>query len=145
MDLDNLMSIDHVVRVLPDGTVTDKTPDGKPLGVYAPEVYCDYDGPFAEASITKEHDRDMVKYLADQGWHVADGWSGQDRYSGPIMHPSEYIGGALADHIRETPGYWVALSVEIHPKEDDPEYDDGNGESESAGWIVAHREITEDN
>jgi hypothetical protein len=34
----------------------------------------------------------------------------------------------------------VACTVELHPGEDDPEYRDGNGESEYAGWIVAHRE-----
>ena len=136
MDLDKRMSIDHVVRVHPDGTVTDAT------GIYAPEVHCDYDGAFADAQISDEHDRDMITYLADQGWTVERGWTHQDFYSGPIMHASEYIGGALADHILSTPGYWVACSVEIHPGENDPEHEDngGNGEPETAGWIVAHKE-----
>lgn len=137
MDLNALMSIDHVVLVLDNGNVT-HCPEGD--GVYAPEVVCDYDGPFADAQISKAHDAAMIAYIESQGWKVETGWTRQHGYRGPIMHVSEYIGGALADHIRETPGYWVACSVEIHPGEEDPEYDGGNGESETAGWIVAHRE-----
>lgn len=140
MDLNDLMQIDHVVYVREDGTVTDDREITS--GMHAPEVTCDYDGPFAEAQISREHTAALVAYLWAQGWDAACGWSAQYLTQGddPIMHTSEYIGGALADHIRETPGYWVAVSVEIHPREDDPEYRDGNGESDTTGWIVAHRE-----
>lgn len=135
MDLNQLMSIDHVVRVREDGTVTDQGT----TGVYAPEVSCEYSGPFAEAQISDEQERDMIDFAKrDTGWELLTGWS---RGGGlAIMHPSEYIGGGLADHIRETPGYWVAVSVELYPTETDPEYRDGNGESKSAGWALAYRE-----
>jgi hypothetical protein len=136
VDLNSIMEFDHVVCVRDDGTVTDRGT----TGVYAPEITCEYDGPFAEGQITDEHDQAMIESVKAQGWDVLTGWSGQYGYSGPIMHASEFIGGALADHIRATPGYWVACTVELHPKEDDPEYDDGNGESEAAGWVLAHRE-----
>jgi hypothetical protein len=137
MDLNDMMTIDHVVRVHPGGTVTyDDT-----AGVYAPEITCDYDGPFAEAQILPEHIADMVADVKRQGWSLLCGWSQQylTKNDDPIMHASEFIGGALADHVRETPGYWVALAVELHPKEGDPEYRDGNGESDAAGWVLAHR------
>jgi hypothetical protein len=136
MDLNDLMQFDHVVLVREDGSVTDKGIEG----VYAPEITCDYSGPFAEAQVSKAHEADMIEHAKAQGWTLETGWTGQYSYSGAIMHASEFIGGLLADHICETPGYWVACTVELHPGEDDPEYRDGNGESEYAGWIVAHRE-----
>lgn len=142
--INKLMEFGHVVAVMPDGRVIDTDEGFNYLDVHAPEVVIDYDGPFAEAQISKQHDADMVEYLREQGWEVLSGYSGQHGYSGPVMHQSEFIGGGLEGRIRKEPGYWVALTVEIHPKEDDPEYDDGNGESESVGWIVARKIGSED-
>lgn len=136
MDLNALMAFDHVIRVRRDGTVTDQGT----IGVYAPEIYIEYDGPFAEAQISDAQERGMVTWVKGQGWDLLTGWS---MNGGPaIMHDSQFIGGRLADHIRETPGYWVRLSVELHPGEDDPEHESngGNGESDCAGWVLAHRE-----
>lgn len=144
--IDRLMEFDHVVAVMPDGRVIDVDEQFNLIDEYAPEVYIDYEGPFADAQISNENDRDMVQYLKSQGWEVLTGYSGQQGYSGPIMHTSEFIGGGLADRIREEPGYWVALTVELHPKDDDPEHEDngGSGESEAAGWIVARKIGSED-
>ena len=140
MDLNAFMTIDHVVHVHSDGRVTDNDTQG----IYAPEITCDYSGPFAAAQISREHIADMVASVKAQGWTLSAGWSGAylTRGDDPIMHASEFIGGALADHIRETPGYWVALSVELYPSESDPEHESngGNGESDAAGWVVAHKE-----
>ena len=138
MDLNAFMTTDHVVHVHDDGRVTDNDTQQ----IYAPEIHCDYSGPFADAQISREHIADMMESVKAQGWTLAAGWSGAylSRGDDPIMHRSEFIGGALADHIRETPGYWVALSVELYPGEDDPEYNNGNGESDAAGWVVAHKE-----
>lgn len=64
----------------------------------------------------------------DQGlWTLETGWTGQYSYSGPCMHPSEYIGGRLADYILETDGLWVAIVIEDIDDLDNP-----------AGWAVAH-------
>jgi hypothetical protein len=66
------------------------------------------------------------------------------------MHASEYVGGGLEDHIRETPGLWVAVVVSCLPDEDpeDPEDHDpegceacerrDTGDFEPAGWAVLH-------
>lgn len=141
VELNALMAIDHVVYVWDDGTVTDDQETTK--GVYAPEIVCEYSGPFADAQILSEHTAAMVESVKAQGWSLLCGWSRQwmTRGDDPVMHESEYIGGSLADHVRETPGYWVAVSVELHPGETDPEYDNGSGGSESAGWALAHREM----
>lgn len=137
MNLNALMSIDHVVYVREDGTVTDDREITK--GLYAPEVFCDYSGPFAEAQISDDQESAMAASVkADTGWELLAGWSMGGGVL--IMHPSQYIGGYLAEHIRETPGYWVAVTVEITPGEGDPEYGDGNGETESVGWALAYRE-----
>lgn len=142
----DLMQFDHVVAVMPDGRVIDTDERFNLLDEHAPEVVIDYEGSFADAQISKDHDADMVEYLKSQGWEVLSGYSGQHGYSGPIMHTSEFIGGALEERIREEPGFWVALTVEIHPSENDPEHEDndGSGESEYVGWIVARKIGSED-
>lgn len=101
MKLNDVMEFDHVVTVHDDGTVTDG-----PAGVYAPELF---DGEVGS------------------GWELLDGYSGQYRYSGPIMHASEYIGGDMERDILDTPGAYVAL-VDYPSDGDEPE-----------GWAVARK------
>ena len=74
------------------------------------------------------------------------------------MHTSEFIGGALAEHIISTPGYWVACAVDVDSevcpngsptcKLSDPCVicTDETGEQrerEAAGWVILHREASE--
>jgi hypothetical protein len=63
---------------------------------------------------------------------LLDGFSGQYGYSGPIMHPSEFIGGGMERHIRETPGLYVAVVV--------TDLDVDDGDDDAVGWAVAYRE-----
>lgn len=105
--LTDRMEFDHVIRVREDGRVVD-VPD-----VCAPSLYWIGDG----------HELDGT------GWTLLNGYSGQYRYAGPIMHESEYIGGRMARDIASTPGVYVALvcySGDGHADEDDV-----------AGWAVA--------
>lgn len=81
-ELSDAMAFDHPIRVHEDGSISDVE------GYYAPEFY-------------------SGEIESNTGWTVVTGWSGQYNYSGPVMHDSEYIGGALAKHILETPGIWV--------------------------------------
>ena len=60
-------------------------------------------------------------------WQLLTGWTGQYGYNGGCFHPSEFIGGALAEHILSTPGNWVAVTVE------DPETPDLD-----IGWALLH-------
>lgn len=101
--LSEIMDFDHVIEVHPDGTITE------PKGVYGPELFDD--------EITS----------SDSEWTLLDGFSGQYRYSGPMMHQSEYIGGGLERHIRSNPGQYVAL---VNYTADD---------SEPESWAVAFR------
>jgi hypothetical protein len=135
MDLDRIMEIDHVIRVHADGTVSDA--DDSPR-IYAPECLIETD---QDGQILAGHEAAFKASVKSQGWDLMDGYSGQYRYAGPIMHPSEYIGGGLARDILERPGLYVACIVSCLPygSEDNSE----TGETEDAGWIVCRR--TEDN
>lgn len=108
--LSDRMDFEHVIRVDEHREVTDAD------GVWAPEVYLD-------------EDSDTIDGLGD--WSLMDGYSGQDRYHGPIMHASELIGGQLAADIVATPGFYVAVTVECI---DDPEH--------PAGWAIARKDLS---
>jgi hypothetical protein len=112
--LSDIMDFDHVIQVHEDGSITE------PSGIYAPDL----------------HNGE----LEGSGWKLLNGFSGQDRYAGPIMHQSEFIGGGMERFIRESPGLYVAL-VDYPICDSDCEYCDGEG-CEPDGWAVAYR--TED-
>lgn len=114
--LDERMSFDHVVRVHEDGTVTDEP------NVYAPTVY-DED----------VHPCGLLTHVNPDGWVMLNGYSGQDRYAGPVMHASEFIGGTLERDILGEPGVYVAVMVECLTDEDDPNKTE---DIEPAGWAV---------
>lgn len=50
--------------------------------------------------------------IAPDGWEYLTGFTGQYSYNGNTMHPSEFIGGRLADHILSNPGYYVAVEID---------------------------------
>jgi hypothetical protein len=84
--LSDLMEFDHPITVHEDGTVTDG-----PANLYAPNLYDDE--------------------LDSSEWELLNGYSGQQSYAGPIMHPSEFIGGGMARDILATPGTYVAVAA----------------------------------
>lgn len=149
MDLKDIMEFDHVIRVHEDGSITH--PD-----VYPPEVYMDATwDEHGDAHTNSTNDRDMMAYLKTQGWDVLTGWTSQYGYNGPIMHVSEFIGGRLEEHIRENPGMYVRMIVEIWPPNsvdggecivNNPSCSIGTAcrmcmevEPQHIGWIVAYR------
>jgi hypothetical protein len=108
-ELNDIMDFDHVVEVREDGSIIDRN------DIFAPSLFDDE--------------------LDTEGWTLLDGFSGQDRYSGPIMHASEFIGGGMEDYIRQTPGVYVALVAYCSPDEDDED----TGENPVSGWAVAYQ------
>lgn len=111
-NLSDVMEFDHVIQVHADGTVTDDTPNVRAL--WAPELL---DGILS----------------GSDGWTLLNGYSGQDRYHGPEMHASEFIGGRMAQDILARPGYYVAIVANYSP-------DDEDEELSAEGWAVAYRE-----
>lgn len=73
-------------------------------------------------------------------WTALDGFSGQYGYAGPCMHASEQLGGAMAADVLATPGVYVLLIVTAPAEDCEDEtcdHEDGDHESEAAGWILA--------
>ena len=123
MALNDTMEFHHVVEVHADGSVTDG-----PSGVYAPEVSVELD---ADGSMISLNPNDIQ---IDSGWELLNGYSGQDRYRGPIMHDAEFIGGGMERDILATPGLYVAVTVTgLRP--------DGQSDNDDdlVGWAVARR------
>lgn len=111
-DLNRVMEFDHVVEVRDDGTIIDRD------DLYAPECFCGDDG-------------GKIDFGGDTRWTALDGYSGQERYSGPIMHSSEYVGGRLEDDIRSTPGVYVVVIITDLDDDENP-----------AGWAVLRLNTT---
>ena len=107
--LNDIMEFDHVIEVRPDGEIVGRS------DIYAPSLYW--------------VDDDQGHELEDKGWALLDGFSGQYRYGGPIMHASELIGGAIEDEIRENPGVYVALVCYCIDDSEDV-----------AGWAIARKD-----
>lgn len=126
--LNSLMQFDHVIRVHEDGRITDDVDTSK-REHWAPEALMNTD---EDGSFTSDAETDMITAARDAGWEIQTGWTGQYLSGGSaIMHDAEYIGGALEQHIRETPGVWVAVAVSTLDDDDAP-----------CGWIIAHRDET---
>lgn len=107
------------IEVHADGSITSTT------GIYAPEVYDE-----------NVHPDGLATHVDPDDWEFLNGYSGQDRYSGPVMHASESIGGRLERDILDTPGIYVAVVVECLTDPDDP---DRTEDIEPAGWAVLRR------
>ena len=101
--LNTIMDIDAVVEILPGRRVKYRS------DILAP---CVYD-----------------EQLDNDRWTLMNGYSGQDSYSGPIMHNSEFIGGRMAEDILNEPGVYVALAAY---------WTWGDDEDLVEGWAVAH-------
>lgn len=128
--LDQIMEVDHVIEIDGSGNVVmDRAP-----GIYGPEIHMEADwNEHGEASVLEHHRRDMIAYVARQGWEVIT----PDVVSmpkDPIIDQAYYVGGHLEQMIRETPGFWVVCAVEVEQPGDE------NGETrEAVGWLLAHR------
>lgn len=125
--LNDLMEFDHVITVHNDGSVTDST------------EYC-----YADLNVAQDG---SDEFDLSAGWSLLSGFTGQYGYNGPVMHPSEFIGGGLERYILETPGHYVALVVEARC-----DYDgstdctvEAGCDCEPAGWAVAYKPLDENN
>lgn len=104
--LSDLMDFDHVIRVASGYA-------GSADSVFAPGLNWSEEGGVE---------------IDGTGWTLMEGYSGQDRYTGPIMHSSEQIGGRMAEDILGRDGYYVALVCEDMDDRENP-----------AGWAIAYR------
>jgi len=125
-NLNSVMEFDHVIRVHADGTVTDS-----PERVYFDEAVRSY-------LVNPETWEWEDEINLPEGWSLLSGFTGQYSYNGPVMHPSEYIGGGIARYILETPGDYVALVMESDCGYTQEFCSEESGcDCEPAGWVVA--------
>lgn len=126
--LNGLMETGHVVRVHPDGSVTE------PPAAYAPEVNVELD---KDGQIVGAAEKNMADAVEAAGWELMTGYTRQYMAGrSPIMHPSEYIGGQLAADILEQPGLYVAVEVSgLWPSEKA----EREGSDDPVGWVVARK------
>lgn len=116
-EVNEILEFDHVVRVDADGEMQDTLLTTTPI--YAPEVYIDGDiTPVVESQ---------------QDWALVRGKSNQQGYSGPIMHPSEFISDTWGKEILSEPGYYCVTEVRDLSS---------NGE-EPVGWVLAFLPLEE--
>lgn len=113
-EMDSTFSIDE------NGSVVDS-----PNSVYAPEVYSYEDGTIEGIN----------------GWEPVTGFSGQYGYSGPLMHPSEVMGGSnMEKYVRENPGTYALVQPsngDYTPMaEDDEDYNDYGDDMFVDGWML---------
>lgn len=115
MDLNEIIGFDTLpVLVNEDGTITEGV-----TNVTAPEAGS-YGADFEDV-ITEGID----------GWYAIRNSSNQSGYSGPVFHPSEYIGESLSQMILEKPGYWAVEEV----------YDEDDSDGLPYGWVLLHKPL----
>jgi hypothetical protein len=129
-ELYDRMDFDHVVRVHADGRITDEA------GVYAPKLCTRTEKKNGCKHRTQSCTTEWISTTLCNGefytseWTLLDGYSGQDGYSGPIMHDAEFIGGALERDILATPGVYVVIAAYWVNEEDTTDWT-------PEGWAVA--------
>lgn len=145
------------VLVKADGTFATAAYPPPTLAEYAPEsIDLDWSGEWDMPDVLEEHERAALDGI-EGGWKALTGWA--DDGSLFIFRPDRIrFGSNLEEHIRETPGLWAIVSVEMQP----PTCEGGEGgmpcpewfdrercdhadydpESKAAGWALIHREVT---
>lgn len=118
-ELSEMMDLGRVIQVAPNGAF----PALNGLGLSkAPEEvqYVDLDA-----------DGGAPDPVAPAGWEYLKGFTGQYGYSGSVMHSSEYMGGRIADHILDNPGFYAVVEIDVWPE-------DESTDAEPVGWGVLH-------
>lgn len=142
------------VLVKADGTYETAAYPPPTLAEYAPEsIDLDWSGEWDMPDVLEEHERAALDGI-EGGWRALTGWAGP----GTLFIFDEgraHFGADLEEHIRETPGLWAVVSVEMQPpvcedgKDGMPcdewtasercDHADYPAESKAAGWALIHR------
>ena len=74
--------------------------------------------------------------LDDPRWEMLTGYSGQESYSGPVMHNSEYVGGQLERDILADPGTYVVVAAYWTPEDIKDGAEGHEWDYEIEGWAI---------
>lgn len=126
MFIENLADFNSAISFDTVYTVTAENEIERADGLYAPETY----------GFENENGEFELENLAE-GWSYVSGKSGQYSYSGPIMHPSEFISAGWAKEILSNVGYTFCVTEITNLDDEDDlvgwgflEYDSENAISE---------------
>lgn len=142
------------IIVKPDGTYETAPYPPKALADHAPEsIDVDWSGEWDMPDVLESHERAAIDGMENE-WEVLTGWAG----AGSLFifdANRQHFGSDLEDHIRETPGLWAVVSVEMQPPiceggkggmpcddwetPEGCEHADANEFSKAAGWALVHR------
>lgn len=141
------------ILVNADGTFA-TTEYPPPFADYQPEsIDLDWSGDWDMPDVLEEHERAAMQNIGN-GWQVLTGWAGPGTL---FIFDSErrHFGLDLEEHIKETPGLWGIVSVEMHPpmcgagddgmpcaewdESERCEHADYDPESKAAGWALIHK------
>lgn len=122
------------IIVKPDGTYETAAYPPKALTDHAPEsISVDWSGDWEMPDVLKEHEQSAIDGM-EGGWEIVTGWAG----AGTLFifdAGRTWFGVDLEQHIRDTPGLWAVVSVEIHP----PTCTDGEDEMPCSQWTEWER------
>jgi hypothetical protein len=153
--LDEMLNISELpVLVKADGTYETATYPPATLPEYAPEsITLDWSGSWDAPDVMETHERDALASVENE-WEALTGWA-DDGSLFIFRAERRHLGEDLEQHIRETPGLWAVVPVEMHPPQCDAgksgmpcaefdarercEHADYPAESEAAGWALVHR------
>ena len=105
-------------------------------GVYAPIVHLFVD---KNGNGVYEEEIDDRPWNDSPYWEAINGYSGQQGYSGPTMHTSEYLGGNMArDVLADIGATYIMSVVECFPNWNATEEEEEEMEirDNPAGWML---------
>lgn len=96
------------------------------------------DYPPAQPQVRNKWELHVPSHFDDEidasGWETwSRGYTGQDRYHGPVMHNSEYLGGRMASDLLAEPGIYVLTAATWTPIDED---NDDDEPYYVEGWVV---------
>lgn len=142
------------ITMKPDGTYETAAYPPKAMTDYAPEsIDVDWSGDWEMPDITEGDEQSAIDGM-EGGWGIVTGWAGVGTLF--IFDAGRtWFGADLEQHMRDTPGLYAVVSVEMQPpvcedgKDGMPcqEFDDRERcehcdiprESEAAGWALIRR------
>ena len=126
------------VRAMPPSTAHDRAAERPELNSqmeFGGAYTIDADG---EVKSSSDYPPSFIDDECDgSGWTPVTGFSGQHGYSGPVMHPSEQLGGKMEDYVYENPGTYALVEAIYTTDEDGNEQDWGSDMPE--GWVLLRK------
>ena len=133
--LNDIMEFGTVVDVFSSGRIDRNVPE-----VRAPESYIEaHWDKYGDPHVMEEHRKAYRDSMERAGWEIVRQPKSFGTYGDGFMDPAEYIGGWFEQEIRENPGTYVAVTIEVLALTGDARYE--NDSPEPYGWVVLRKRV----